>query len=297
MCDADRGTRGAAACRDYWLETAGFRQPAPHAYVVGSNKPSNLHARATGVLRIGALFPSAPASRFVVMMREPAKRSWSSINFHTKYYDHARWIVDRHNVTQLGKTWDCAAPANAPACAFSVWTSSLVAWRRVLEACYVQQTGAESYGAAIEAASLERLAELEAGACAHTHVHPVLGHLDISIYVDALRILAKRFPRPQTFVASLEAFAADRVGVHAKLVRFLGLQLYGAEQGYASEAALRDTLAVRYNSGNYRLPAPTPAEMATLRRFFAPYNAELVAWLRETDDGANTAFDAEQWEA
>ena len=39
----------------------------------------------------------------------------------------------------------------------------------------------------------------------------------------------------------------------------------------------------------------TAAERASLRRFFEPYNRQLVAWLRDTDDGANTAFNAEQW--
>ena len=76
--------------------------------------------------------------------------------------------------------------------------------------------------------------------------------------------------------------------------RFAAIDSDGSGLLTASEYliwALRDTLATRYNSGRYTLPAPPAAEWAGLRRFFAPYNSQLAAWLRDTDDGTNTAFD------
>lgn len=283
-----------AACRRYFLEEHGLRQSNPGAYLVGNNKPANLYVP-TGGERVQLLFPGpAAAKRFVVWLREPAKRTWSSFNFHENIWP-PRGTVPRvircmdENGTPTYHGDD--QPIPSPNCTMRGLLSVTIPKRLMLENCLAAAAGSATYEGALDLPAAR--AREVAATCHSFYSHALSEHLDKSIYHDQLVRLAQYFPRGQIFIAGLERFGRDGIGVWSMLVRFLGLQLYGAD-GYADEASLHAVLAVRYNSGEYSQPDPTPQEWADARAFFAPYNQKLYAWLEATDDGANTAFD--RWE-
>jgi len=185
-------------------------------------------------------------------------------------------------------------------CTFEAITASGIARRRLYERCMVETTGVGSYDEVLELDSSTLFAALAPSApCAAFRAHAVHSHVDISLYYEQLRVLARTFPRPRVFIFSLESLAADGgVPLWAKLFQFLALPLYGPD-GYADEATLRATLEARANTASKgRGPSsqPTADGWRHVQSFFAPYNRKLSQWLHATDDGRNTVFDPALWE-
>lgn len=217
------------------------------------------------------------ATKVIVMLREPARRTISSYFYHDK--EGARGHASIHFLETLANGTSEAAG---------------------LERCVAERTGLapraffarahdvyvrKPYANPTEWAARNR--SLAVGACTLELVQRgncrfgICSHVGKSLYAMTLVHWLARVPRANLHVLALEDFAADAAARFADLVTFLGLPLFdapGGLDGFASERALRDVLEVRYNEN--RPPASVvevqigPAR-ALLDAFFLEPNAHL----------------------